>query len=147
MILKNSLFIIVILLFSILSCESPSNSTEQNLHVELNLDNYSYSVGDTLTGEFEVTNNSNEDKTFNFGSACQYGVRIKDTNTIYYELPETCAAVLTKLHLKSGDSRAFSLRFKLMDQDYQDLEEGQYSVEAFLLIKGSEVAEKIFEIK
>ena len=147
MIYKINLFIIFISLFAHQGCDSLSTSTKQNLNVDLNLDKYSYSVGDTLIGEFEVTNNSDEDKTFNFGSACQYGVRIKDSNTIYSELPEDCAAVLTKLHLKSGDSRSFSLHFKLMDQDYQDLEAGQYSVQAFLLIKDSEIAEKTIEIK
>ena len=128
-------------------CDSISNSSEGDPEVNLILDNYSYFVGDTLTGKIEVTNNSDEFKSFSFGSACQYGIRIKDTNTIYFELPRQCAAVLTELHLKSGETRSFNLHFKLMDQDYKDLNTGHYTVQAFLLIENSDIAEKIIEIK
>lgn len=142
---KINFFLIFILLIILQGCGLMSN--DQNIQANLVLDNYSYFVGDTLTGKFEVTNNSDKDKTFSFGSACQYGIIIKDDSTIYFELPENCATVLTKLHLKPDETREFNLRFKLRDQDYKNLNASRYIIQAFLLIENSDVAEKTIEIK
>ena len=147
--MKSKLYIPLIFTFIYISfgCKTPSNVEYPELLVKLILDRYSYSVGDTLSGQFTVINIGSDDKTFNFGSSCQYGIRIKNNFKIHRDFPEACLAVLTSLHIKSGESKSFSIRLKLMDRDCNNLNAGRYTIQAFLLIDNHGIAEKIIDIK
>jgi hypothetical protein len=117
------------------------------MEVTLQINKQLYSIGETLDGDLIVKNNTDEDVTYHFPSACKYGLRILNNDIVVYEMPETCAAVVTKLTIKSGDKISFKISQKLWDKQYKDLSVGIYLVEGFLLKNYSYASQKTIEIK
>jgi hypothetical protein len=122
--------------------------TDSNANPALNLklDKQSYSVADTLRGTFTVKNLLPYPVSFRFSSSCQYGLKIKSENTIFREIPEMCAAVLTGLSLKSGESVKYEFVLPLEYKEYKELLKGNYEIEAFLLDNNSSSIRKPFTI-
>lgn len=118
----------------------------EDVKLNLKLDQQTYSVADTLKGTLIVTNFSPNTITFKFSSSCQYGLKIKSGNTVFREMPEICATVLTRLTLRSGQSEVYKFELILVDKEYKNLLQGDYKVEAFLLNNNSSVVSKPFTI-
>jgi hypothetical protein len=144
MIIKNIILNSLWLFILLSSCDLINNN--EDVQLNLKLDQQTYSVSDTLKGTFVVTNFSPNTVTFKFSSSCQYGLKIKSGNTVFREMPEICATVLTRLTLRSGQSEVYKFELILVDKEYNNLLQGDYEVEAFLLNGNSSAVSKSFTI-
>jgi len=100
-----------------------------------------------LTGIFTVTNNTDNDLSYTFGSGCQYGLVISNKSGIVFEYPFSCPAVLTYLNLKSGEKKDYQVSIVLRDDKNQILSKGIYKVKAYILGNSNIAASAEFEIK
>ncbi|MBK9099052.1 MAG: hypothetical protein IPM14_13205 [bacterium] len=141
LIISNFLWLMIL----VTSC-NVTDSGDSDIALNLKIYQQNFSVADTLLGTFNVTNYSIRTVNFRFSSSCQYGLIIKSGNTVYRQLPEVCAAVLSSLTLKSGESKQFEIRLPLVDQYYKYLPQGSYEIEAFLLNNNSSSVRKNFRI-
>jgi hypothetical protein len=117
-------------------------SSNPDLELKLTLDRFSYEVGDTLTGRFEAKNISDEENSYRFRSTCQHDIRIIDSERNYNEYPKICGQAFTTLSLKPGESKSYVLLVYLIDKNYQNLNSGRYTIQAFLEEGHSDIVEK-----
>ena len=108
----------------------------------LQLEKYSLNVGDTLKGTFTVTNLSPYPVSYRFSSSCQFEITITDGSKKYIQYPQICAAVLTALSLKTGESKQYEFQIRLFDNYDNILPEGGYTVEASLADNNSSIVSK-----
>lgn len=127
------------LFFLSLSC---GVTEEEGGSLNLQLEKYSFNVGDTLKGTFTVTNLSPYTVNYRFSSSCQFEITITDGSKKYIQYPQICAAVLTSLSLKSGESKQYEFQVQLVDNDNNILPEGGYAVEASLANNNSSIVSK-----
>jgi len=141
---KIFLFKFILLSFLITGCDL----FEQDLGVSLSLqlEKYSFTEADTLKGTFTVTNLSSNTVSYKFSTSCQYGLKIKSGSVISRQYPEVCLQVLTSLTLKSSESKLYEFQLLLVDNDYNNLTKGDYTVEAFLLNNNSSFVSKSIKI-
>lgn len=144
MIIKKIILNFGLISFLLAGCDITENN--RLVHLDLSLNQKIYSVADTLNGTFTVSNFSPITVRLKFSSSCQYGLKIKGKNKIFREIPEMCAAVLTGLTLKSGESVKYEFVLPLVDKEYKILSGGDYEVEAFLLNNNSSTIVKPFTI-
>lgn len=132
------------LLFFLTSCDLLDQN--QDVHLILDLEQYTFSETDTLKGIFMVKNLSSNTMSYKFSTSCQFGLRIKSGSVISRQYPEICAHVLISLTLISGESKLYEFKLLLVDNDYNNLIKGNYTVEAFLLNNNSSIVSKSFII-
>jgi len=127
------------LFFLSLSC---GVTEEEGGSLNLRLEKNSLNVGDTLKGAFTVTNLSPYTVSYRFSSSCQFEITITDGSKKYIQYPQICAAVLTALSLKTGESKQYEFQIRLFDNYDNILPEGGYTVEASLADNNSSIVSK-----
>ncbi len=141
---KIFLFNFILLSFLITGCDLLEQ--DQGVSLGLELEKYSLAEKDTLKGTFSVTNLSSNTVSYKFSTSCQYGLKIKSGNVISRQYPEICLQALTSLTLKSGETKLYEFNLLLVDNDYNNLTKGDYTVEAFLLNNNSSIVSKPIKI-
>ncbi len=136
----------ILLSFLLTNCDLFEQDQDALLSLELELEKYTFPEADTLKGTFMVTNLSPNSVTYNFTSSCQYGLKIKSGNVTSRQYTGLCLDVLTALTLKSGESKLYEFQLLLVDNDYNNLAKGDYTVEAFLLNNNSSIVSKSIKI-
>ncbi|MCH8034480.1 MAG: hypothetical protein IH950_12100 [Bacteroidetes bacterium] len=144
--MKTKSIILNFLLLSFLLTSCDLLDQNQNVSLRLDLEKYTFFEADTLKGTFTVTNLSSNTVKYNFSTSCQYGLKIKSGSIISIQYPEVCLQVLTSLTLKSGESKLYEFQLLLVDNDYNNLIKGNYTVEAFLLNNNSSIVSKSIKI-
>jgi hypothetical protein len=142
--IKTFLFSIILLSFLITRCDlsEPDEGVSLNLQLEKN----TFTEGDTLKGTFTVKNLSSNTVHYNFSTSCQFGLNIVSGEKTFRQYPELCAMVLTNLTLKGGESKHYEFELLLVDEYYNNLIKGDYTVEAFLLNNNSSIVSKPISI-
>jgi len=144
--MKTKIFLFNFILLSFLLTGCDFFEQDQDVRLGLELAKYTFTEADTLKGTFTVTNLSSNTVSYKFSTSCQYGLKIKSGNVISKQYPEACLQVLTSLTLKSGESKLYEFKLLLVDNDYNNLTKGDYTVEAFLLNNNSSIVSKSFKI-
>ncbi len=144
--MKTKIFLFNFILLSFLLTGCDLFEQDQDVRLGLELAKYTFTEADTLKGTFTVTNLSSNTVSYKFSTSCQYGLKIKSGNVISKQYPEACLHVLTSLTLKSGESKLYEFKLLLVDNDYNNLTKGDYTVEAFLLNNNSSIVSKSFKI-
>ena len=141
---KTFLFGFILLSFLITRCDifEPDGGVSLNLQLE----KYTFVEGDTLKGTFTVKNLSSETVHYKFSTSCQFGLNIVSGDKTFRQYPELCATVLTNLILKGGESKQYEFELLLVDEYYNNLIKGDYTVEAFLLNYNSSIVSKPISI-
>jgi hypothetical protein len=140
----KSIIILSFISLILLGCDV--SEQKNNVQLRLELEKYELPAGGTLNGFLTVTNLSTRTVSYNFSTACQFGLIIKSGNTAVRNFPELCAEVLTFLNLKPGETHVYEFSLQLEDNENNSLPKGSYTIEAFLLENDSEVVSKTFEI-
>ena len=144
--MKTKIFLFNFILLSFLITGCDLFEQDQDVRLGLELAKYTFIEADTLKGTFTVSNLSLNTVSYKFSTNCQYGLKIKSGNVISKQYPEACLQVLTSLTLKSGESKLYEFKLLLVDNDYNNLTKGDYTVEAFLLNNNSSIVSKSFKI-
>ena len=140
------MFLLSCIFFSFLITSCDLFEQDQVVTLNLQLEKYKFAEGDTLKGTFTVTNLSSETVHYNFSTSCQLGLKIISGDKTYRQYPELCAMVLTGLTLKGGESKHYEFELLLVNEDYNNLIQGDYTVEAFLLNNNSSIVGKPISI-
>ena len=141
---KSIILNFLFLAFLLTNCDLLDQN--QDVRLSLDLEKDSLSEADTLKGTFTVTNFSSNTVSYKFSTSCQYGLKIKSGSVISRQYPEVCLHVLTSLTLNSGESKLYEFQLLLVDNDYNNLTKGDYTVEAFLLNNNSSIVSKSIKI-
>ena len=144
--MKTKLIFLSLILLSFLLTNCDLLEQDQDALLSLELEKYTFPEADTLKGTFMVTNLSPNSVTYNFTSSCQYQLKIKNGNVTSRQYTGLCLDVLTALTLKSGESKLYEFQLLLVDNDYNNLAKGDYTVEAFLLNNNSSIVSKSIKI-
>jgi hypothetical protein len=93
-----------------------------------------FSLQDTLTGSFEVSNVSITSRRFDFGNQQQFGYMLIGAGTepaLYY--PVIVQPATSYFTLAVAESRVFGIRTAFRDFNGQLIAPGEYTLKAFLL--------------
>jgi hypothetical protein len=144
--MRTKIIFVSFILLSFLLTNCDLFEQDQDALLSLELEKYSFSEADTLKGTFMVTNLSPNSVTYNFTSSCQYQLKIKSGNVTSRQYTGLCLEVLTSLTLKSGESKLYEFQMLLVDNNYNNLVKGDYTVEAYLLDNNSSIVSKSIKI-
>jgi hypothetical protein len=123
-----------------------STKSEDEILVDLKISQEILSFGDTLKGTFTVTNNTPEIKSFYFSTSCQFGWILSLNGVTLASAGTACYQVPTELHLLPSESNEFEIKYYLVDNEDNQLQPGNYEIEAFLINTAYKV-KKNFQIK
>lgn len=137
------LFLIIINGFT--GCGITEQEPEGSLILQLEKD--SFTPLDTLKGSLTFTNLTANTIAYQFGTSCQFGLKIMQGDQIFLEYPGICLQVLTSLTLKSGEAKRYEFHLPLIDINNNFLNHGEYTIKAYLLTKNSPRVIKLISVK
>jgi hypothetical protein len=144
--MKSKIILFNFILISFLVTRCDLLEEDQNVILNLRLEKSSFNRGDTLKGTLIIINTSPKTVSFKFSTSCQFGIKIKSGSITVRLYPDACLHVLTSLTLKSGESKLYEFTLLLTDDNDNDLPEGDYTVEVFLLNNNSSIVSKLISI-
>ncbi|MCH2451524.1 MAG: BsuPI-related putative proteinase inhibitor [Gracilimonas sp.] len=145
----------LVLLFSVLfffsSCDelpflSAGSGTNDAMKLKVTADNIE--VMQHIEADFTFTNVTNKRVEYGFPSSCQHGFKVKNGDKVLFnsQYEYGCLAVLTSFELAPGESKTFKIDLS-NGGDYEYLESGTYTLEAFLLNEDSDTVSTNFEVE
>ena len=146
-------------LISMFGCNSTTDSSNQDTLLlskltkdgvvfTLTITKNTFDLADTLKGAFNVSNQSDSLKRFNFANIQQLGFRLSDTSgKVFLYAPIIVSPALSGLILQSGESKDYVIlsRFKNHDGDYIDRKE--YKLTAYLLDNNSPAVALVITVR
>jgi len=147
----KSLALLFSVLFLFTSCDQLpflSAGSETNDAMKLNVTADKIEVMQHIEADFIFTNVSDQKVEYGFPSSCQHGFKVKKGDEVLFDSQHEygCLTVLTSFELAPGESKTFKIDLSNAG-DFEYLEPGTYSLEAFLLTEDSDTVSTTFEVE
>ncbi|MEX0662768.1 MAG: BsuPI-related putative proteinase inhibitor [Balneolaceae bacterium] len=99
-----------------------------------------------IKADFLFVNLSGKKVEYGFPSSCQHGFIVKKSEEIFFDsrYAYACLTVLTSLELRQGESKTYKIN--LSGAEYQPLDSGTYTLDAFLLTNDSDTVSTTFTV-
>ncbi|MCH2451322.1 MAG: BsuPI-related putative proteinase inhibitor [Gracilimonas sp.] len=147
----RSLLLILSVLFFFSSCdELPflSAGSETNEAMKLNVTADKIEVMQHIEADFTFTNTTDKKVEYGFPSSCQHGFKVNKGDEVLFnsQYAYACLTVVTSFELDPGESKTFKIDLS-NGGDFEYLESGTYTLEAFLLTEDSDTVSTTFEVE
>jgi hypothetical protein len=151
--------IATLLIASLWGCNSTTDTTTLDVPLfssvkthgivySLSVPTTQFDLLDTLGGTFQVTNESEIERQFNFASIQQLGFQLVDIHGITaLSYPMIVSPALSSYRLQVGEKKEYSILWIFKNHNGQYIAPGKYELSAFLLDSNSPQVSLAIEVK